>query len=339
MTFVSVVIPLYETERYIAHAINSVLAQTYTDFEIVVVDDGSKDGGPAIARSYSDPRIRVVSQANRGLAGARNTGIREARGRYIALLDADDAWQPEKLETLVAALERDSGAGIAFCASRFIDDDGNPLGLYQRPQRLKFEAADVFCRNPVGNGSVPVIRREALDAIAFYDARYERVCWFDESFRQSEDIECWTRLAALTAWRFVYVDAALTDYRVNSSGLSANTARQLETWRRFRSKVAGYAPDLERHHGALAEAYQLRYLARRAVRGNAGRAALRMSLQAIATSPRILLEEPVRTVTTVAAASLQTLLPRSLFASLETWAMNQSAQRSSTAAGRDAVRT
>ncbi len=325
MATVSVVIPLYDTERYIAHAVASVLNQSYTDYEIIVVDDGSNDGGPAIARSFTDPRLRVVSQANRGLAGARNTGIRESRGRYIALLDADDAWHRDKLGLLVAALDQQPSAGIAFSASRFVDDDGAPLGLIQRPQRPRFAAADVFCRNPVGNGSAPVLRRAALDAIAFYDARYERVCWFDESFRQSEDIECWTRLAALTAWRFTYIDAALTDYRVTSTGLSANTARQLETWRRFRAKVADYAPDLERHHGALAEAYQLRYLARRAVRGSAGSAALRMALSAVATSPRILLEEPARTLTTIAAAGLQTVLPQSLFTPLEAWAMGHRA--------------
>jgi glycosyltransferase involved in cell wall biosynthesis len=313
MACVSVVIPLYETERYIAHAIGSVLAQTYMDFEVIVVDDGSKDSGPAIARSFDDPRIRVVSQANRGLAGARNTG---------------DAWHPTKLEKLVAVLERDGEAGVVFAASRFVDDDGTPLGLVQKPQRTSYTPADVFCRNPVGNGSSPIIRRETLDAIAFDDDRYGRTCWFDESFRQSEDIECWTRIAALTPWRFVYVDEALTDYRVNSTGLSANTGRQLETWRRFRAKVRAYAPDLEARHGNLAEAYQLRYLARRAVRGQSGAAALRMSLQAVALSPRILLEEPARTVTTVAASALQAVLPARLFATIEALAIGRAARPS-----------
>lgn len=332
MPCVSVIVPLYQTERYIAQALDSVLAQSFTDFEVIVVDDGSSDSGPAIARAYSDPRIRVVTQANRGLAGARNTGIREARGRYIALLDADDAWHPCKLDCLVAILDARGEAGVAFGHSRFIDDDGIPLGLYQKPQRNRFEPADVFCRNPVGNGSSPVIRRETLDAVAFFDDRYGRVCWFDESFRQSEDIECWTRIAATTPWQFVYVDATLTDYRVNSTGLSANTERQLETWRRFRAKVRTYAPDLEARSGDLAEAYQLRYLARRAVRGGAGHAALRMSLQSVVKSPRILIEEPARTLTTIAAAALQTLLPQKLFSALEARAMG----RPSASAGADA---
>jgi len=326
MSRVSVVIPLYQTERYIGDAIASVLAQTYADFEVVVVDDGSSDRGPEIARAIADARVRVVSQENRGLAGARNTGICEARGQILAFLDADDLWHPNKLAAHVAVFDREPAVGITFSASRFIDDDGDPIGLIQRPARRTFAAHDVFCRNPVGNGSAPVIRRETLNDIAFFDPQLDRTCWFDESFRQSEDIECWTRIAATTAWRFEYVDAALTDYRVNSGGLSANTERQLETWRRFRAKVAMYAPDLEQRYGDTAEAYQLRYLARRAVRAKADNSpALGMMVRALALSPRVLVEEPVRTTTTVAAAVLQRALPPAVFARVESWAIQRSA--------------
>jgi glycosyltransferase involved in cell wall biosynthesis len=322
MPYVSVVIPLYETERFISEALGSVLAQTFTDFEVIVVDDGSKDQGPEIARNMGDPRVRVVTQANRGLAGARNTGIREARGTLIALLDADDRWQPSKLALHVAHLAREPGVGVSFAASRFVDDAGEPIGLIQRPSRATFEAADIFCRNPVGNGSAPVIRRATLEAIAFYDAGLERTCWFDESFRQSEDIECWTRIAATTSWQFGYIDEALTDYRVNSTGLSANTGKQLETWRRFRAKVKSYAPDLEAAHGNTAEAYQLRYLARRAVRGNAKNSpALGMMGRALTLSPRLLVEEPSRTLVTLAAAFAQRALPEPVFERCGAWAM------------------
>ena len=324
MPHVSVVVPLYQTERYIAEALGSVLAQTFTDFEVIVVDDDSRDRGPDIARGLGDPRIRVVTQRNRGLAGARNTGIREARGRLIALLDADDRWQPEKLARHAAQLMCEPSIGVSFSASRFIDDDGAPIGLVQRPSGSVFTAAHIFCRNPVGNGSAPVIRREALEAIAFYDAGLERTCWFDESFRQSEDIECWTRIAATTPWQFGYVDEPLTDYRVNSSGLSANTEKQLETWQRFRAKVKSYAPGLEAAHGKAAEAYQLRYLARRAVRGDAASSrALPMMVKALALSPRLVLEEPSRTLVTLAAAVAQRALPPAWFDRCSAAAMNK----------------
>ena len=115
---VSVVIPLYQTERYIAKALRSVIDQTFADFEVIVVDDGSRDGGPQIARDWRDPRVRVITQENRGLAGARNTGIRHARGELVALLDADDLWEPTKLERHVAHFDADAALDVSFSASR-----------------------------------------------------------------------------------------------------------------------------------------------------------------------------------------------------------------------------
>jgi glycosyltransferase involved in cell wall biosynthesis len=314
MPHLSVVIPLYQTERYIAEALGSVLEQTYADFEVIVVDDGSADRGPEIARGTGDSRVRVVTQRNRGLAGARNTGIRESCGEILAFLDADDRWAPAKLEAHVAHLAREPRVGVSFAASRFIDDDGAPMGLVQSPAGTRFCAADIFCRNPVGNGSAPVIRRAVFDAIEFYDSSLERACWFDESFRQSEDIECWTRIVSTTDWQFGFLPLRLTDYRVSSGGLSANTSKQLETWQRFRAKVAGYAPALEAAFGDRAEAYQLRYLARRAIAGNAVPSpAFKMMARALRLHPQLVLEEPARTLVTLAASVAQKALPARLF--------------------------
>lgn len=309
---VSVVIPLYQTERYIAEALRSVLAQTFDDFEVVVVDDGSSDNGPTIVRRFADARIKLVTQANRGLAGARNTGIREARGAYIAFLDADDRWHPHKLARHVALLDARPDVGLTYSASRFVDDAGNDLGIAQWPSRSSTRPEDVFARNPVGNGSAPVLRREALDAIAFWDDRLQRTCWFDEAYRQSEDIECWTRIAAGTFWQLALVPFTLTDYRVNTTGLSANTAKQLDTWRRFRAKVRMYAPELEAAHGDLAEAFQLRYLARRAITSGDGATALRLMREALTLSPHIVVHEPARTAITCAAALLSAVVPARL---------------------------
>jgi hypothetical protein len=314
---VSVVIPLYQTERYIAETLASVLAQTFTDFEVIVVDDQSSDGGPALARSTGDARVRVVRQVNRGLAGARNTGIRNARGRYIALLDADDLWEADKLARHIEALDADPAIGVSFSASRLIDEDGHDIGMIQSPAGRAFDAASIFCRNPIGNGSAPVLRRAALDAIAYEDVQLGRTCWFDESFRQSEDIECWTRIAATTPWLFHYVDAPLTKYRVNASGLSAHVAPQLATWQRFRAKVAVYAPALDAVHGNRAEAYQLRYLARRAVRSGDAATASDMIIRALKLAPQIVTEEPVRTLSTVAAALIQRVMPKAVYDSAE----------------------
>jgi glycosyltransferase involved in cell wall biosynthesis len=314
---VSVVIPLYQTERYIAETLQSVLAQTFTDYEVIVVDDGSTDRGPGIARAVADPRVRVITQINRGLAGARNTGIRNARGRYIALLDADDLWEADKLARHVAVLDANPNVGISFCSSRLIDENGADIGMIQSPANTNYDLGTLLCRNPVGNGSSPVLRRAAFDAIAYEDAAAARTFWFDETFRQSEDVECWMRIAATTPWQLLYIDAPLTKYRVVSTGLSANVLPQLATWRRFRAKVATYAPELDRAHGNRAEAYELRYLARRSVRSGDAKTATDMMLQAVRLSPAILWEEPVRSLTTVAAITLRRAVSPSLFQSIE----------------------
>ena len=325
MVQVSVVIPLYQTEAYIGAALASVLAQTFADFEVIVIDDGSRDRGPEIARATGDARVRVVTQDNRGLAGARNSGIRHATADLIALLDADDLWAPDKLARHVAHFAADPALDVSFSASRLIDGDGHDLGLVQSPLSPGLETVDFFCRNPVGNGSAPVLRRRALDRIAFMDAKLGRLSWFDESFRQSEDVECWMRLKAAAGCRFGYVAEPLTHYRVNSGGLSANIEAQLATWRRFRDKVAGYAPDVVRAHGARAEAYQLRYLARRAVRSDDRTAGLRLTLQALKQHPRLLTEEPIRTVSTLGAALAKRWLPAQLFGRLERTALQVAA--------------
>lgn len=317
MPRVSVVIPLYQTERFIGQALNSVISQTFQDFEVIVVDDGSKDDGPAIAGNTGDPRIRVVSQKNRGLAGARNTGIRNATGEIIALLDADDIWNPRKLELHVAHLDRNPTVDVSFCASKLIDEEGEDVGLIQSPITRHFEDSDFLCRNPIGNGSVPVLRRAALDRIEFFDESRGWNCWFNEDFRQSEDIECWMRLKAGGGCTFAYIDKPLTLYRVNSGGLSANVDAQLASWHKFRDAVAKYAPEVVEKHGHRAEAYQLRFLARRAVRSDSRRTALQLMMKSLATHPGVIIEEPTRTISSLAAAVAKVALPDPTFARLQ----------------------
>ena len=108
----------------------------------------------------------------------------------------------------------------------------------QSPRVGRFEPADFFCRNLVGNGSVPVVRRAALDRIAFMDEARGRVSWFDEDFKRTEDIECWLRMRVIGNFRFGYIGEPLTGYRVNSSGLVSDVDAQFATWVQFRDKVA-----------------------------------------------------------------------------------------------------
>lgn len=318
---VTVVVPLYQCARYVEGAVRSVLAQTFQDFEIVVVDDGSTDDGPDRVRRLGDHRIRIVTKANGGLASARNAGIRAARGRYIALLDADDWWEADKLVRHVAHLDGDPTIGLSLSASRMVDDDGRDLGLVQWPSAEPYDARQIFCRNPVGNGSVAVIRRVVLDRCRTIDPKRGTPCWFDEDFRRSEDIELWLRLAVLGRCRFAAIREPLTVYRINQNGLSANTEAQLASWLAVRRKVKAYAPDLEASTGDLAEAFQRRYLARRAVRTRERGKALALMTAALRLAPAMAVREPGKTFTTVAAIAALYALPDGVARSLERLAL------------------
>lgn len=301
----TIVVPAYNVATTLADTLASLCAQTFADFEIIVVDDGSSDRTVAVARSLGDRRIRVVQQPNRGLAGARNSGIAQARGEYIGFCDADDLWRPTKLAAHVAHLNSNPVVGLSFSGSELIDDAGNPLGLAQRPRLKRITAAHVFLRNPIGNGSAAVMRRAALDDIAWRPGREtQRDWWFDESFRQSEDIECWLRLALTTDWQIEGVDGLLTRYRISSGGLSAGTDTQLATWERMVEKLSPIAPQFMAAHTPAARAYQLRYLARRAISSGDVPSAWRNVQASMRCSLHPLLSEPLKTLSTLIATSV-----------------------------------
>lgn len=320
---VSVVMPVYNVENYVAAAIRSVLKQTYSDFELLIIDDGGQDGSVEICRGFSDPRIRIISQFNRGLAGARNTGIRHAQGEIIAFLDSDDVWHPKKLELHVNHLKRNPWVGVSYSGSVLIDEVGRDTGLKQSPRLHDIEAPHVFLRNPIGNGSAPVIRKAALDEIARPMGRPGELGWFTEALRQSEDIDCWLRIALTTQWTFEGLKGHMTGYRVNSGGLSANILNQFKSWTSVRNTVRELDPEFAHKWEGLAEAFQRRYLARRAVRMRQSKLALEMVLGAIQCAPSIMIREPKKTLTTLGAAILMTVLPSQTYETLETRVLNQ----------------
>jgi glycosyltransferase involved in cell wall biosynthesis len=306
---VSVVVPAYNVASTIRQTLDSIIHQTFQDIEIIIVDDGATDDTPSILKSYKDSRMRVVRQVNRGLAGARNTGIQLSMGKYVAFCDADDIWEAEKIEIHVQHLESDSNIGISFCGSSLIDEGGNFLKTVQAPKLKNVNASDIFKRNPIGNGSVAVIRRAALDAIAYRPAHeYQRDWWFDETLRQSEDIDAWIRIALASDWKIEGIPGLLTRYRVQAGGLSANLEKQFETWSRMRDKVASTAPRFFEQHGAAAESYQLRYLARRAFFMGDGVNASKLSRRSLRASLTPFFEEPFKTISTwVASEALNVL--------------------------------
>jgi glycosyltransferase involved in cell wall biosynthesis len=319
MNLVSVIIPVYGAEKYVSATLESLLAQTYKNFEALIIDDGSPDRSIEICRKFTDPRISIISQKNRGLSGARNTGIRHAKGDYLALLDADDLWLPEKLEKHIEHLEKCPSVGASFSCSAFIDEAGNSLGLYQISKLEDITPLDLLCRTPIGNGSAAVFRREIFEEIKFQDDLYGTIenFYFDEHFRESEDVECWLRMALQTDWQIEGIPEALTLYRVNSAGLSANLYKKLESWEKLIEKIRSYAPEQIVQWEKPAMAYQLRYLARRAITRRTGAVAVQLFHRSLLTYWRILIEEPPRTLLTGGAAYLLCFLPQSLYRLLE----------------------
>jgi len=318
----SVVIPCYKVANYIGDCLESVLAQTFQSFEIICVDDGSPDSTVEIIKQYSDDRIRIIHQINRGLSGARNTGINATRGIFVALLDADDLWLPTKLEKHFKHLQSNPDIGISYSASEFIDEDGKAMGLGQHPKLTNITAKDIFCRNPIGNGSAAVIRKSLLNSISRVRqiGKETRVEYFDENMRQSEDVEFWLRVALSTKYKFEGIGAALTQYRVNMSGLSANLDKQYESWIYSVQQNKQLNQKFIKQWFPLASAYQKRYLARRAIQSRNAKTALKLIKQAIFEDPRILVEEPKRTLITL-ICSVLCALPEQVYKSIETIAI------------------
>lgn len=319
MVTVSIIIPVYNVEKYIAKTIESVLAQTYQDFEIIIVDDESPDHSIEICRRFTDPRIQIIQQKNRGASSARNRGIRYSQGEYIALLDSDDLWLPEKLERQVTYLETHPEVGVTFCRAAFIDQEGTPFGVYQMPKLRDIDAAYLFRANAIGSGSTPMIRKQVFEAIKFQDNFYGETedYYFDEQLKRSEDLECWIRIVLQTSWTIEGTSEPLAFYRVNSNSLSSDLIKQFESWEQVLEKTRTYAPDLITQIESLARAHQLRYLSRRAIRLKDGKMAVMLINRAISSDWHLLIEEPRRTLLTILVAYLIRILPSELYDQLE----------------------
>ena len=183
---VSVLLPAFDGERYIGAAIESVLAQTYRDFELIVIDDGSRDGTLEAVRRFADSRIRIVTQLNRGLAGTLNRGIALAAGRYVARQDQDDLSFPGRLARQVAHLDSDPTCALVGTWAEIWRGDTLTGRQHRHPvddATLKFE---LLLDNPFVHSSV-MIRREALDRVGGYST--------DAARQPPEDYELWSRIA------------------------------------------------------------------------------------------------------------------------------------------------
>src|SRR5215216_1764150 len=165
MIKVSAIIPTYNSARYLTEAVDSVLAQTVEDVEVVVIDDGSTDETELLMRGYGS-RVRYLRQQNGGVARARNRGIEESRGQYVAFLDADDVWVPNKLERQVAALEKGPGHRACYSAFTVATMELSPTGINQSKRRGP-ALEDLLLRgNTVGTPSTVLCERSLFQEVS-----------------------------------------------------------------------------------------------------------------------------------------------------------------------------
>jgi glycosyltransferase involved in cell wall biosynthesis len=213
---VSVIIPAYNAEHLIERTLMSVLNQTYRHLEVWVVDDGSGDRTPDIVRQFAerDPRVRLLQQANEGVAAARNLGIQNAQGEFIAPIDADDLWHPENLAKQVeCAIAGGTNLGVVYSWSVYIDEADVLLGGV----RAFAIAGDVFltllCHNFIGNASASLIRRCCLETVGGYDSEFRA-----QSAQGCEDWDLYLRLSEQYA--FDVVPEFLVGYRKLRTSMS-----------------------------------------------------------------------------------------------------------------------
>jgi glycosyltransferase involved in cell wall biosynthesis len=202
MPTISVIIPVYNGQKTIQETLASVLNQRFGDFEVIVVNDGSQDATLEIINSINDYRIKVFSYPNTGVSASRNRGIDQAKGEFIAFLDADDLWTSDKLEKQLKALQANPQAALAYSWSDWIDESGHFLrsGGHITVNGKAYDK--LLVRDFIESGSNPLIRKQAL----------AQVGGFDGSITHGEDWEMWLRIAA--CYEFVAVPFPQILYRV-----------------------------------------------------------------------------------------------------------------------------
>ena len=240
MPKVTVVIPVYNGDRYLRESIDSVFAQTFDDYEIVCVDDGSTDDSAVLLQAYGQ-RIRVVRQTNAGQSAARNAGVKVARGEYIAFLDQDDVWYPSKLESQVAVLDAEPDVVLVHCDFDRIDEGGQMLqrgaGTSERTSALGSTMGQLIGEALIFPSAM-MIRKDV----------YERIGGFHHALQGFEDFDLMARLKA--QGRFVMVEERGMAYRMHGKGFTRTGGihvirsretflrRMQELYREHRSKQA-----------------------------------------------------------------------------------------------------
>ena len=237
---VSVILPLYNGEAFIAKAIDSILSQTYKDLEIIVVDDGSTDGSTGIVRSFQekDRRIILLQQPNAGVAAARNLAIAHSSGEFIAPIDADDIWYPENIQKQVQFMEQASkSVGLTYAWSAFIDERDRLTGGSKAASYQGEVYSPLIIGNFVGNASAVLIRRRCLEKVGGYNSELKA-----QNAQGCEDWELYLRIARY--YQFGVVPEFLIGYRQVAGSMSCNYAVMYKSYQLMMSDVRRLNPQI-----------------------------------------------------------------------------------------------
>jgi glycosyltransferase involved in cell wall biosynthesis len=277
MATVDVIIPSFNAARYLPAAIESVIAQTFDDWRILIVDDGSTDSTAEIIVAFLDrlgPRIRYIKQNNSGVSAARNTAIRASTAEFIALLDADDVWLPCRLSESLNVLARRPQAGLSYGLIGSMDSEGRSSGTWagNRTHAEGHIAPYIYMRTVELPSPTITVRRKCIDEVGV----------FDESLRITEDRDLWLRIAQ--RYEVAFVPHIIALYRSSPGSLTTDPKRMLEAQLKFIRKHYGEKGcGLRSRQAALALCYKQQADNLKG-RGQASAALLR-SLQAVALYP------------------------------------------------------
>ena len=208
---VSVIIPNYNYENFIVRTVESVFSQTYKNFEIVVVDDGSNDNSIKVLNTFGN-KIKIIEQENAGVSAARNNGVKNSTGDYIAFLDADDVWLPEKLEKQMKKFETDSETGFVHSSMKLINSEDKQIG--EICNGMEGQVSEEFLRFKkgvvVGAGSTGVVKREIFNEIGGFDSRLSTAADWDFCYRIAKK------------YKIGFVEEPLVLYLIHDSNMHSN---------------------------------------------------------------------------------------------------------------------
>jgi len=212
---ISVIIPAYNQARYLKSAINSVLSQTYTNWECIVVDDGSTDNTSDLVHRFNHPKIKYIYQKNSGLSAARNSGLSASKGEFLSFLDSDDCFVPQKLEILLNVLDSRPDLALVAGSAALIDENGSPINR-KFETNLPKNSIELLYGNPLHVGSV-LLRREW----------YLKTGLFDTNLRSYEDWDYWLRLV-LAGGKLESINNIVSFYRFHTSQMTRNSQQMTE---------------------------------------------------------------------------------------------------------------